>query len=143
MWHFLTENYLYPTTCTFKFQENGKQWIWYVIEYIELRQKKDKKNYGAMSRANMRFPISDKIIDKLYTKEGTPLFCMKPHVPIRLDTKIPTLILLFLLLSISSTYLHCLSNDKYKILPYLHAVALLCKWSGNFSQKLLESGNSA
>ena len=47
-----------------------------------------------MSRANMRFPISDKIIDKLYTK-GTPLFCMKPHVPIRLDTKIPTLILLF------------------------------------------------
>jgi hypothetical protein len=95
MWHFLTENYLYPTTCTFKFQENGKQWIWYVIEYIELRQKKYKKNYGAMSRANMRFPISDKIIDKLYTKEGTPLFCMKPHVPIRLDTKIPTLILLF------------------------------------------------
>ena len=48
-----------------------------------------------MSRANMRFPISDKIIDKLYTKEGTPLFCMKPHVPIRLDTKIPTLILCF------------------------------------------------
>ena len=48
-----------------------------------------------MSRANMRFPISDKIIDKLYTKEGTPLFCMKPHVPIRLDMKIPTLILFF------------------------------------------------
>ena len=87
-----------------------------------LKAKKGQKNYVAMSRANMRFPISDKIIDKLYTKEGTPLFCMKPHVPIRLDTKIPTLILFFLLLSISSTYLHCLSNDKYKILPYLHAV---------------------
>ena len=138
MWHISTENYLCSTTCTFKFQENGKQWIWGVIcVHRILRHKKgQKKNYGAMSRANMRFPISDKIIDKLYTKEGTPLFCMKPHVPIRLDTKIPTLILLFLLLSISSTYLHCLSNDKYKILPYLHAVALLCKWSGNFSQKL-------
>ena len=60
-----------------------------------LKAKKGQKNYVAMSRANMRFPISDKIIDKLYTKEGTPLFCMKPHVPIRLDTKIPTLILFF------------------------------------------------
>ena len=65
------------------------------IHRILKAKKGQKKNYVAMSRANMRFPISDKIIDKLYTKEGTPLFCMKPHVPIRLDTKIPTLILVF------------------------------------------------
>ena len=106
-------------------------------------KKGQKKTMEPCQELTWDFRFLTKLLTSFTQKKAPLSFVWKPHVPIRLDTKIPTLILLFLLLSISSTYLHCLSNDKYKILPYLHAVALLCKWSGNFSQKLLESGNSA
>ena len=125
-----------------KMENNGFDMICDRIHRIKAK-KGQKKTMEPCQELTWDFRFLTKLLTSFTQKKAPLSFVWKPHVPIRLDTKIPTLILLFLLLSISSTYLHCLSNDKYKILPYLHAVALLCKWSGNFSQKLLESGNSA
>ena len=126
-----------PTTCTFKFQENGKQWIWGVIcVHRILRHKKgQKKTMEPCQELTWDFRFLTKLLTS-FTQKKAPLSFVWNHMFLLDWTRKFQPWFCFLLLSISSTYLHCLSNDKYKILPYLHAVALLCKWSGNFSQKL-------
>ena len=106
-------------------------------------KKGQKKTMEPCQELTWDFRFLTKLLTS-FTQKKAPLSFVWNHMFL-LDwtRKFQPWFCVFLLLSISSTYLHCLSNDKYKILPYLHAVALLCKWSGNFSQKLLESGNSA
>ena len=125
-----------------KMENNGFDMICDRIHRIKAK-KGQKKTMEPCQELTWDFRFLTKLLTS-FTQKKAPLSFVWNHMFL-LDwtRKFQPWFCVFLLLSISSTYLHCLSNDKYKILPYLHAVALLCKWSGNFSQKLLESGNSA